>query len=64
MIIDTDVLSTSQVMTVKEKQYHIAKRDDHTVLSWHNEKNGKLYILVAHRTLEESIEIATVASND
>ena len=64
MIIDTDALSNSEILTIKEKQYHIARRDDHTVLSWHNEKNGKLYILVAHRTLDESIAIATVASND
>jgi len=63
MIINTDALSGAQVLNIKNKEYRVAMRSNRVVLSWHSVKSNELYILVAHRPLKESLDIAEVASN-
>ena len=63
MIVNSRAESGAEIVKVNDKEYRIARRGDHTVLSWRGEKDGNLYILVARRPLKESLEIAEIASN-
>lgn len=62
MVINTSAMSRSEVLSVRKKEFHFAMRSENCVLSWHSEKDGMLYVLVAHRPMKQALEIAELAS--
>jgi hypothetical protein len=62
MVINTSAMSRAEVLNVRKKEFHFAMRSENCVLSWHSEKDGMLYVLVAHRPMKEALEIASLAS--